>query len=877
MSVCPITGGEARGTKTVGAGTDPDHATRREPASRTGLLGAWREGAAAACRVDVRPERWQRLKELFEQAQGLEGAERERFLDEQCGGDPELRAEAASLLAAGQSAGGFLETPAAETLMRDLEVSGPSPLGRRFGPYRVISEIGRGGMGAVYRAVRDDDAFRKEVALKLLHTDLGSEFFAERFRRERQILASLEHPNIARLLDGGADEAGRPYCVLELVEGVPIDVYCRDHGLDLAARLELVRTACGAVAAAHGRLIVHCDLKPANVLVTADGTLKLLDFGIAKLLAPDEGAAGASVTAAAWWMTPQYASPEQVCGGQVTTATDVYALGVMLYELITGRRPYDLGSRSPDEIVRAICVREVTRPSQVVMRPPSTPADGDPAAPTSPAGQSHGGTATRVDPPDTNLRRLRRRLEGDLDTIVMRALAKEPERRYASVVHLAEDLRRYLTGFPIQARPDRLAYRARKFLGRHRTAAAAMLIALASLCGGLVATVHQARVAHAQRLVAERRFDEVRQLARTFIFEIHDDVAALPGSTPVRKRIVELGLEYLERLEKEAGNDTGLQAEVAAAYERIAAVQGGVGMPNLGDTAGAVRSQRRALALREAVARAAREDLGAQLALATAHSTLGDLLGAAGDSRGRRAEYDAARAIRETAAERAPGDPAVRRALASSIWDSAQLRVDDGDLQAGLAGFEKALGHYRVLGEAPEASDRDRRNLGLAYKKVGAVRSVVGDRWGALDSLGAALAIDEARLAARPNNPETMLDVSFDHGDLGYVLLQLGRAREAVVQYEQALELRRKVAAADPRDVRAENVLRSGCLRLAGALAAVTAEEGVPCSEVRRLAARALTLWGDAEAGGALDADSVAQRRRVKAAALRCSAGSGPR
>jgi len=808
--------------------------------------------------VDVNPERWQRLKELFDQASGLDPAERERFLDTACAGDPAMRAELESLLAAERDAGGFLEASAADALVHELEVTAGSPIGRRFGPYRVTAEIGRGGMGVVYRAERDDDAFHKEVALKLLHTGLESDFFVARFRRERQILASLEHPNIARLLDGGADENGRPYFVLELVEGQHIDHYCREHALDVTARLHLVRTACSAVALAHSRLVVHCDLKPANVLVTADGTVKLLDFGIAKLLARDTTEPAPAATATGWWMTPEYASPEQVRGEPVTTATDVYALGVMLYELLTGLKPYDLGSRSPEEVVRAICEQEAVRPSQALLDPPSTDL---------------GGRTPRVSPagaPDANSRRLRRRLEGDLDVIVLRALAKDPARRYPSVVHLSEDLRRHLGGLPIRARADRFAYRARKFLARHRAAAAATVLVLASLCGGLVATVREARVAREQRAVAERRFEEVRRLAGTFIFEVHDDVASLPGSTPVRKRIVELGLEYLERLEKEAGGDRTLQAELAAAYERIAAVQGGVGEPNLGDHEGAVRSQRRALALREAVAKATHTDLDAQLALAQAHGTLGDLLGAGGDQEGRRREYREALAIRSAAAARAPGDPAVRRAVASSLWDGAQLEVDEGELTAGLQGFEQALEIYRSLAEAPAARDGDRRNLALACKKVGAVRSVVGDPSGALASLESALAIDEARLAQTPGRPETSLDVSFDHGDLGYVLLKLGRAREAAAHYERAVELRRTVAAADPADVRAQDVLRNGRLRLAAALGALAADNATSCAEIRQLAAKALALWAEVEAAGPLDADAAAQRERLRSAAARC-------
>jgi serine/threonine protein kinase/tetratricopeptide (TPR) repeat protein len=809
--------------------------------------------------MSMKPERWEHLKELFAEALTLGGAERERFLDRACAGDGELRDELDALLTAEHHAGGFLAGSAAEVLLRELQEPASSPIGRRFGAYRVVSEIGRGGMGVVYRAVRDDDTFHKEVALKLLHTDLALDYFEERFRRERQILATLDHPNIARLLDGGADETGRPYCVLELVEGTHIDAYCREHGLDLAARLELVRTACSAVALAHSRLVVHCDLKPANVLVTADGTVKLLDFGIAKLLASEPSGPAPAVTVAGWWMTPEYASPEQVRGEPVTTATDVYAIGVMLFELLTGRKPYDLGTRSPDEMVRAICEQEVTRPSQAVVRlRPDGAVDRTKLA--SPAGA-----------PDANARRLRRRLEGDLDTIVLRALAKDPSRRYASVVQLSDDLRRHLSGLPIRARPDRVGYRVRKFVGRNRVAVAAALLVLATLCGGLIATVQQARVAHAERLVAERRFDEVRSLAGTFIFEIHDEVAALPGSTAVRKRIVELGLQYLERLEQEAGDDAALQAELATAYERIAAVQGGVGVANLGDRNGAIRSQQRAVVLRETVARGAPADLGAQLALAKAHSSLGDLVGAAGDRTGRLDQYEQANRIRSAAAALAPADPAVRRAVAAGRWDEAQVRVDDGDLEGGLAAFEAVLELYRDLGEAPGATDGDRRNLALACKKVGAVRSVVVDPEGALDSLTAALAIDQQRMASNPSHPETMLDVAFDHGDLGYVLLQLGRPDDAVVHYEQAVGLRETVSAADPEDVRARSVLRSGQQRLAGALAAVVARGGLPCAEVVRHAERAAALWAAAEADSPLDEDAAAQREQLVAAADRCS------
>lgn len=651
------------------------------------------------------PERWARLRRLFAESYTLDDAARRQFLDDDCGDDPGLRAELESLLAADCEAERFLEVSAVEQVLGSDSMLQPSPVGRRFGAYRVLAEIGRGGMGVVYRAVRDDDAYHQEVALKLLPSGLESEVFAERFRRERQILASLEHPNIARLLDGGADETGRPYYVMELVDGEPLDAYCGRLDLGIEERIELIRTVCSAVALAHSRLVVHCDLKPANILVTADGILKLLDFGIARLVEPDQQPRPATT---GWWMTPEYASPERLRGEPVTTAADVYALGVMLYELLTGRRPHDLGSGSPEEVVRAVCEQEPIRPSHVVTRSGAlTGGAGVEPPQLSPAG-----------PPDANPRRLRRRLAGDLDTIVLRALAIDPARRYGSVIQLSDDLRRHLAGLPIRARPDRFAYRAGKFVGRYRAAVVAAALAVVSLCGGLVATIQQTRVARVERAAAERRFDEVRGLARTFIFEIHDAVATLPGSTAVRARIVEVGLEYLGRLEAEATDDLGLQAELAAAYERIAAVQGGVGVANLGDREGAIRSQRRALALREAIAAAIPSEVGVQLALARAHSTLGDLLGEAGDREGRLLHAGEALKIRGAARLQAPADPAVRRAVASSQWDMAQLKVDDGDLGAGLEGFEAALETYRSLAMAAEATAGDQRNLALAYTKA---------------------------------------------------------------------------------------------------------------------------------------------------------------
>jgi serine/threonine protein kinase/TolB-like protein len=415
-------------------------------------------------------ERAERVEALFHAALELATGERADFLSDACAADEAVRVEVESLLQSHRPGGDFLESPAlgisaAEVAARLLE-EGESPVaGQRFGAYRLLREIGRGGAGAVYLAVRDDDEYRKQVAVKLLKRGRFTREVARRFRRERQILADLEHPNIARLLDGGTTETGLPYFVMEYVEGVAIDDYCDAHGLDLDARLKLFREVCAAVEFAHRRGVVHRDIKPSNILVTAEGTPNLIDFGIAKISPLARAARESAATPTAERaMTPEYASPEQMRGGTVGEASDVYSLGVLLYRLLAGRPPYRLAGKSPYEIVRAVCEEEVEKPSQAIgdcelrITDPKNPSSN----PQSPI------------PNPKSLR-------GDLDNIVLTALRKEPARRYPSVSQLSEDIRRHLEGLPITARKDALTYRGAKFLRRNR-AYAFPTLAVALLC-----------------------------------------------------------------------------------------------------------------------------------------------------------------------------------------------------------------------------------------------------------------------------------------------------------------------------------------------------------------------------------------------------------
>jgi serine/threonine-protein kinase len=418
-------------------------------------------------------ERWQRIEELFRTVVDRPADEREPWLTRACGGDEGLRREVLSLLARG-TAEDFLREPIAGVALSLTNESPDDLSGARIGPYRLTRLVGRGGMGAVYEAVRDDDQFRQQVAIKLIRRGMDSAFVRDRFLRERQILASLDHPHIARLLDGGATADGLPYFVMEFVAGEPITEYCRRRNLSLNEKLRLFRDVCAAVQHAHQKLVVHRDLKPGNILVTADGTPKLLDFGIAKLLASDPGEA-VTRTETVWrLMTPDYASPEQVRGGAITTATDVYALGAVLYELLSGRRPHQFDTWSPLEIERAICDTEAPRPSEAARKQTDAPA------------------------------KLARQLEGDLDNIVLMALRKEPARRYQSVEQFSEDIRRHLTGLPVVARKDTFKYRAGKFARRHKAG-----VALLALLAGFTIAL----AALAVRLVRER--DRANQAAAT--------------------------------------------------------------------------------------------------------------------------------------------------------------------------------------------------------------------------------------------------------------------------------------------------------------------------------------------------------------------------
>lgn len=643
------------------------------------------------------PERWQQVSDALDRALQLGDEARVHYMAQLAQEDSELKGEVESLLAShGRADEDFLKTPVKEILAAAESSTGKTFVGRRLGVYEVVERIAEGGMGEVYRAFRADDQYRKQVAIKVIRRGFDSGFVINRFRNERQILASLDHPNIARLLDGGTTEDGVPYLVMELIEGEPIDDYCERHQLSTVERLKLFLSVCSAVQYAHQRLIVHRDLKPGNILVSGEGTPKLLDFGIAKILDPDEAPGPIEPTLTVFRvLTPGYASPEQIKGEPITTAADVYSLGVILYELLTGHSPYRVTTRSPQDLARAVCESEPEKPSTAVRRI-------ERKGPSSTSGQLSSGL-------QTSSGKLVRRLSGDLDNIVLMALRKEPGRRYASVEQFGEDVRRHLEKLPVIARKDTARYRTSRFVARHKAAVIAASAAMVVLLVALVVTFREARIAERQaqlarqeRARAERRFNDVRKLANSLMFEVHDSIQDLPGATKARKLLVTRALEYLDSLSQEANGDPSLQRELAAAYDKVGDVLGYTGQANLGDFAGAAKSYQKSLAIRESLAAANPADLSIQTELLDEYFRAAFILENTGDFDGALRTFQRAQTF---AQKIAPGtkDPKMLDRIAGVYYFSGAVLEKKRDFAAALQSYRQGATIRERIAKDPQA------------------------------------------------------------------------------------------------------------------------------------------------------------------------------
>jgi tetratricopeptide (TPR) repeat protein/tRNA A-37 threonylcarbamoyl transferase component Bud32 len=658
--------------------------------------------------IVITPQRWARIEELFEAAASLDPAARTTLLDRECADDATLRREVERMIGADTAPPAAIrEAIAAGQALAQEAASGV--IGHRFGPYRVTAVLGYGGMGAVYRAVRDDQVYTNDVAIKALRHDFVDGPQARyRFRQERQILAGLAHPNIARLLDGGEDPA--PYLVMEMIDGVPITRYCET--LSTEARLRLFLGVCDAVQYAHAHLVVHRDLKPANILVTAAGVPKLLDFGIAKLL-PIDGTGDAAVRVTQTGLrlfTPDYASPEQFRGEPINTASDVYSLGSILYHLLAGSPPHRLAQMSPGQMEQTVTAVQPLRPSAVA-----------------PAPQSH-------------------RLTGDLDNIVLTALRKEPDRRYASAEALAEDIRRHLDGRPVLARPATVKYRTAKFLHRHAWGVAAVCVIAFSLVLGLAAALYEARL-------ARHRYRDVRQLAARFLFDFDDSIRNIPGTTRSRELVVQTGLQYLDRLYRDSGGDIDLLMELAVAYSKIGDLQSG--MERRPD---ALASYARSRELWERVVTARPGDYKALRALADVRLVSGELLRANGN-------------LLESGRMFAEGAQASAAALRGSPDDPGLIFKTGG-------AYLRAGDYHAALGQPSKARDDFQQSLDL-FQRAGRIAPH--------DLYSDAIATALSRLGSTASAMDDLTDARTYHDQALAMRVDLARRNSGDPSYRRGL------------------------------------------------------------------------------------------
>ncbi|HRH46518.1 MAG TPA: protein kinase, partial [Pyrinomonadaceae bacterium] len=624
----------------------------------------------------MKTDDWQKIKEVFNATLDLPENERAAFLEKQAAS---LRQEVQKLINAHEEANNFIvESALVDVGLIDKDET-DFYVGKQIDDYKILKEIGHGGMGTVYLAVKADESFDKKFAIKLIKRGMDTNAVLKRFVMERKILAQLENPNIASLIDGGSTIDGLPYLVMEYIEGETITKFCDLHQFSIEERLELFRKVCAAVSYAHQNLVVHRDIKPSNILVTADGTPKLLDFGIAKLLHPDWSLENDEATATMFrLMTPEYASPEQIRGLPITTASDVYSLGVVLYELLSGKRPYQIESRLPQDIANVILTEDPVRPSAVTKKGGETGRQGDRETKSN-------------NPPTPSLPFSLSQLRGDLDNIILKALRKEPERRYQTVQEFSEDIRRHLVGLPVTATADTTFYRVGKFVKRHRIGVLVSVLFALTLVSATAITTWQAIVAKRERARAEQHFNQVRKLANTVLFDYHDDVAKLAGSTPLREKMVKDALEYLDNLS--AGNiaDKDLQLELAAAYQKIGDVQGNPYFANLGNEDGAFDSYKKALIIRQTLFSANPTDDNIKYELGNSFNNVGDILWAKGENEDALLTYRQGLQLFEELSKNDSQNPKYFSGLNYSLNGIAHVQTQLGDSKGALETYRRNL------------------------------------------------------------------------------------------------------------------------------------------------------------------------------------------
>ncbi|HQZ83530.1 MAG TPA: protein kinase [Pyrinomonadaceae bacterium] len=798
----------------------------------------------------------EKINEYVADALALDAGERDAFLLRAEMTELQL-AEARSLLSMADGAASMLDAPAIE-FSKDFFFADERErlAGRAVGPFTIIREVGHGGMGAVYLASRKVGERQQRVALKLLKREMNSSVFRQRFEQERAILATLSHPNISSLVDFGSTDDGTPYFAMEYVDGHPIDVFCSQNSYGCDDRLALFQKVCSAVSSAHRGLVVHRDLKPSNILVTSDGTPKLLDFGISKILS-DSGEQDQTATVTRLGaMTPSYASPEQLNGESVTTATDIYSLGVILFELLSGHRPFEDKEKDLNRILRAVAEDEPP--------PPSSKADSGEIAekrvPISSSRDRADEARTLANPlrADTGREDLREKtprsalrpqeIRGDLDRIVLKSLQKEPERRYLSVDAFSDDIGRFREGRPVTARSATLLYRSGKFLRRNRAMALVGALLVIAVAAGIFATLWQARIAEAERARAERRFEDVRALANSFLFEITPDIERLPGSTPAKVKLVTRALEYLNKLTLDSNSDPELMREIARAYDKVGDVQGNPSAPNIGDIKGALSSYQKALDIRLALAERSPNDIELMSGIADDYHMLGTLESFGGDYAKATPLLDRSLELREQVLAADADNFVFRNKYASTIRARGLIPFYDGDNRSAIEYFKRSQALYgSLLKQQPENDDvaadyyylfvnigeaqgweneldaalekvqigvdglkqiaarhpADRsfqRTLHLAYSRLGTAFEDLEKFGLGIDAYSTALAIAKTSSESDPTDQTAKRDVALAYKKLGQCQEGAGKLADSLRSIQNAIAVFTELSEADPNN-----------------------------------------------------------------------------
>jgi eukaryotic-like serine/threonine-protein kinase len=711
----------------------------------------------------MKSDRWNLLEEIFHGALERPSDARMQYAEQACGNDKQLLGEIQSLLASESDAETVLRAAIAEDLRAMTKTSSLSEIGLRLGPYLLVRELDGGGMGVVYLAVRSDDHYFQIVAIKMIRKGLDSPDLVQRFRMERQILATLNHPNIGAILDGGETEDGRPFIVMEFVEGQPITLASR--GSSIRERIELFRSICSAVHYAHQKLILHRDIKPSNVMVTPDGVVKLIDFGISKPMEPQLVLSETTATEpSSRMMTPDYASPEQIQGKELTTATDIYSLGVLLYELLAGSRPYTLRNLSPAAAERIVCEQNPRKPSS--------------------AADLSG--------------RIRREISGDLDRIVLTAMYIDPSQRYQSVQHLDEDLLCYLQGKPIAAKKSSLVYLLRKFILRHKEAA------VLTACAFVLVPAVSLLVYSRQSRIADRRAKQVRTLADSAISDMTDKLQHSSASTETQAAIFHSALRFLDGLRKSSGDDPRLLLELSKAYVRVGDLEGSPLVADLGNSDAAVTSYQ--AASRVAIeANARMPGTETTEAVIETYQRLGSIEQFLGNLKQANKDYQQGLSRAQSLWRQKPNDPVRIRLLALNLEGLGDVNLWNLSPVQALDEYRAA---FRIFGANPNgAEDHDKMLIGLYLKRASALNEI-GNQAEALANNRQAVALAEALVQRFPSSVQARRELFLSYENIilplaGRDALNVGDSALAQVYARKGLTIAQTLVDFDNKNAQA--------------------------------------------------------------------------